>query len=58
MEYRLFLVVNGYLLQGNMESETETDTGRDRSIYYLRGRFRDSLKGLDRGIEKKAYIER
>ena len=40
--YRLFLV-NGYLLHGNILSETETD----RSIYYLHGRFCDSLSKVD-----------
>ena len=39
--YRLFLV-NCYLLHGNILSELKTD--RDRSIYYLGGRFSDSLK--------------
>ena len=43
--YRLFLV-NYYVLplHGNIKSETEAD--RNRSIYYLHGRFSDSLKGL------------
>ena len=40
--FRLFLV-NCYLLHGNIKSETEAD--RDRSIYFPRGRFNDSLKG-------------
>ena len=43
IEYVLFLA-NCYLLNGNIKSETEAD--RDRSIYYLRGRFSDLLKGL------------
>ena len=30
----IFFLVNGYLLHGNIYSETEAD-----SIYYLRGRF-------------------
>ena len=38
---RLFLV-NCYLLHEYIYSETEAD--RDRSIYYLCGRFSDSLK--------------
>ena len=32
-------------MQGNIHSETDADI--DKSIYYLRGRFSDSLKGLD-----------
>ena len=42
--YRLFLV-NCYQLHGNIQSKTEAD--RDRSIYYLRGRFSGSLNWLE-----------
>ena len=42
--YRLFLV-NRYVLQGNIQSEKEAYI--NKSIYYLRGRFSDSLKELD-----------
>ena len=42
--YRLFLV-NRYVLQGNIQSETEAYI--NKSIYYLPVRFSDSLKELD-----------
>ena len=38
------LVFNLCILHGNIESEIEAD--RDRSIYYLRGRFSDSFNTL------------
>ena len=42
--HRLFLVIY-YLLHGKIWGKTEAET--DTSIYYLRGRFSDSLKWLD-----------